>query len=275
MGIIAGPETGTVSEKKKLDERQVKVLSYIEQLFWETGYLPTNEVVAERLREKPEYVQECYKNETFRTALLARGIDFAPDKSNGVLQPRQIMLANMLLNAHDKKSVREKLELAGVTSQQYHAWMRQPAFSGYLRKRAEEVFKSSDYDAYLGITKAAATGDVNALKFFFELRGIYSPKVQLDVNIEGVLAQVVEVIQMHVKDPQILLAIATDLESLLISTGVRRASTPANGNGNVPTLPAPVEPSSIIDVKPVPEISEKAGKLCLNSPSLIVNPEET
>ena len=207
-----------VENKKRLDFQQVKVLSLIEQLFWETGYIPDNEIVAKELRMTPQFVEKCYKNDVFREALLVRGIDLKPQESQKVLQPKQVMLANLLLNAHDKRSVREKLEQVQVSTNQYNAWLRQPAFANYLRQRAESVFKASDFEAYQGVVKAVQTGDVNALKFFFELRGIYSPRVQLDVNVESVIVQVVEVIQRHVKDPVILTQIASDIEGIVSPT---------------------------------------------------------
>lgn len=209
------PETTVDNNKKKLDFQQVKVLSLIEQLFWETGFLPDNSIVADKLKMAPQFIEKCYKHPVFREALVVRGIDLTPESTNKVLQPKQVMLANLLLNAFDKRSVREKLEQVQVSTQQYNAWLRQPAFSGYLRKRAEEVFKASDHEAYQGVLKSVQSGDVNALKFFFELRGIYSPRIQLDVNIESVIVQVVEVVQRHVKDPSILTAIANEIEGIV------------------------------------------------------------
>lgn len=204
-----------IPNHRRLDEKQVKVLSIIDQLFWETGYAPTHETISERLGFGIDYIKKCYKNETFRQALIVRGVDLNPEASKLALQPKQVMLANLLLNAHDRRSVREKLEQVEVSSQQYNAWLRQPAFSDYLRKRAEAVFKSADWEAYQSVVDGVRSKDLNATKFFFELRGLYSPRVQIDVNVETVIVQVVEVIQRHVKDPHVLTAIANDIEKII------------------------------------------------------------
>ncbi len=204
----------TSHARKKLVDREVKIISFIEQTFWETGFIPSNEVVAEHTGYALSTVESCYRKRLFRQALAARGIDLEPGKSTKALTPQQIMLANVLLNIADKRSTREKLASLEVSSQQLNVWLRQPAFSDYLRKRAEEHFKASDYKAYLSLINAVEAGDQNATKFFFEMRGIYRPSVDVHVNVEAVVMRVVEVVAKHVRDPAILASIATELKEL-------------------------------------------------------------
>lgn len=204
------------SEKKKslLDEDQFLMLCYIEQKFWETGYIPTNEVIQRELRLDSKTIDRAWKKDTFREAIISRGIDLKGKESGKVLTPTQLMLANLLLNAHDTRSVREKIASINVSSQQYHAWKRQPAFAEYLRKRAEAVFSAADSTAYTKLVEAVEEGDTNALKLFFEMRGIHNPRVQVDVNIQGVMVRVVEIISKHVQDPLVLDAIANEMAML-------------------------------------------------------------
>lgn len=197
-----------------LSETQIEVVYWIEQQFWSTGYVPTVDSLAERFSILPATIKKWWESSSFREALVSRGVDFNPDASRDALSPLQLQLANVLLNTHDNRSEREKLESVGVSSQKYHGWLRDPAFVNYLRKRAEVMFSANDYKAFQALSAEAANGDVSALKLFFEMRGIYNPRVQVDVNIEMVLTRVVEVIALHVKDPGILEAIATDLGRL-------------------------------------------------------------
>jgi homoserine acetyltransferase len=124
------------------------------------------------------------------------------------------MFANALLNANDKRSVRQLLELFKIKSPQYNAWLRDSAFQSYLRTRAEQIFESSDYEAYKALVRAVSNGDVNAIKFFFELRGIYNPKLTVNINIRSVMTEVIRVITDNVKDPQVIEVIATELERI-------------------------------------------------------------
>lgn len=222
-------QEGPVGTQTQLETIDKRILNYCEQVFWETGMVPTPEAVSDALSIKRERVLESFRNDKFKQSLATRGIDLTPGISGKVLDPRQILLANLLLNLHDRRSIREKLKLVQVSVQQYNAWMRQPQFIEYLRKRGEAIFKGSDHEAYLALTKAVSRGDVNALKLFFEMRGIYNPRLTIDVNIEAVMLRVVEIISKRVNDPDTLTAIADDLETVMVESGAR-AGRSAVGN---------------------------------------------
>lgn len=200
--------------EKTLTEGQVDALVAIEQLFWEHGNLPTDEVIAQLTGLSLTTVKSYWSNETFKAAVEFKGIPLDGGRSQQLLTMKQLEVANRLLNIHDARSVREKLQEVGVSSQQYHAWLRQPAFKNYLAKRGEELFKSADHEAYTALLQVVRGGDVSGLKLFFEMRGIYNPKVQVDVNLGTVLVRVVEIISRYVRDPETLQNIANDLESL-------------------------------------------------------------
>ena len=202
-----------------LTDLELKIATFIEQSFWTHGGLPSEEVIVEKCGTTTGKVRSCWKNPSFRQALVARGVDLDPEKSDGLLTPTQVLLANMLLNTHDTRSVREKLEMINVSSQQYHAWLRQPAFSNYLRVRSEEMFKSTDFQAYNALSRTVESGDVQALKLFFEMRGIYNPRLQVDVNIEQIVVRIVEIVAKHVGDPEVLTLIANDIETLDLGIG--------------------------------------------------------
>lgn len=221
--LNSSPDPATVvSVEKQLTTTEVRVLNYVEQVFWETGLCPTPERVAEDLSTSAGSVRKAYSNEVIRTQLAARGID--PEglttvgkviQETKALSPQQIVCANMMLNLHDKRSEREKLGLLGISSQQYHAWLRQPQFVEFLRKRGEALFSSSDFEAYKSLVRNVKAGDNKALELFFEMRGIYRKSLDININIESVLTRVVEVISIHVKDPKVLNAIANDLDNII------------------------------------------------------------
>ncbi len=201
---------------KGLSLDQVEVLTVFEQMYWETGTPPSVQAVSSRGLFTVDRVTKCFNNDIFQQALKARGIDTTGWKENSRenLTPLQLMAANSLLNNFDKRSMREKLQACNVTTQQLNVWMRDPVFAGFLRRRAEEQFKTADFAAYNGLVKAVDSGDVRALQLFFEMRGIYNPKMQVEVNVNVVVNQIVEIVQRHVTDPNILLAIADDIEKL-------------------------------------------------------------
>lgn len=205
-----------------LSVNEVRILNFVEQVYWETGLVPTPEAITEELSCSSSSIRKAFGNETFRAQLATRGID--PEglitvgtivKQTKALSPKQILVANMMLNLHDKRSQREKLQLVGVSSQQFHAWMRQPAFVEFMRKRGEALFSASDYVAYKSLVQNVTAGDNKSLELFFRMRGIYNPTLNININIESVLVQVVEVITRHVKDPAIINAIANELDTII------------------------------------------------------------
>lgn len=215
-GIAAA--TAPVAEDKKKDNSlgptAVAYVTFIDQAFWTHGGVPTPEKIKAELGISKNKQNILRQDDRIKGALMARGIDLDEQTSNGLLTPQQVVVANLLMNLHDKRSVREKLQVIGVSSQQYHAWLRQPAFADYLRKRAENLFSSSDHVAYTQLIKSVEGGSESAIKLFMEMRGIYNPKLEVNINIQSVVVRLVEIVAKHVKDPLVLEAIATEVERL-------------------------------------------------------------
>lgn len=202
-----------------LSNEMIDVLTFIEQVWWENNQtVPTDERIAEATGVSIQTVKNYWKNADFRAALNARGVTFANEADSGkALTYAQLQVANMLMNIMDKRSLREKLQAAnlpGVTPAQVGAWMRQPAFQEHLRRRAQVLFDDADVSANLALVKAIDAGDLKAIQLFMEMTGRYTPRSTVDVNIHAVLARVVEIVSIHVRDPAILEAIAHDMENL-------------------------------------------------------------
>lgn len=202
-----------------LSDSMIDVLTYIEQIWWEDNKaVPTDEKIAEATGVGLQTIKGYWKNSDFRAALNARGVTFANEADSGkALTYAQLQVANMLMNIMDKRSLREKLQAAqlpGVTPAQVGAWMRQPAFQEHLRRRAQVLYDDADVSANMALVKAIDAGDLKAVQLFLEMTGRYTPRSTVDVNIHAVLARVVEIVSIHVRDPAILEAIAHDMENL-------------------------------------------------------------
>jgi hypothetical protein len=202
-----------------LSDSMIDVLTYIEQVWWEDNKsVPTDEKIAEATGVGLQTIKGYWKDSNFRAALNARGVTFVNEMTSGkALSYAQLQVANMLMNIMDKRSLREKLQAAnlpGVTPAQVGAWMRQPAFQAHLRRRAQVLYDDADVSANLALVKAIDAGDLKAVQLFLEMTGRYTPRSTVDVNIHAVLARVVEIVSIHVRDPAILEAIAHDMENL-------------------------------------------------------------
>ena len=201
-----------------LSDTMINVLVFIEQCWWEEGAIPTNEAVIQNVEVSLPTLTRYWQDDDFRRALSARGIKFDGKSESKALTLIQLTVANMLMNTLDKRSLREKLKepIMGeqITPMQVNSWMRQPAFQEHMRRRAETLFQGSDAFAYKGLVSAMESGDLKAIQLFFEMRGIYNPKVTHDVNVTVLLTRLVEIVSLHVKDPVTLAAIAADIEAL-------------------------------------------------------------
>ncbi len=215
--LDTGTERDLVHSELKLSVADQKILAYVEQVFWDEGCIPTAERISQRLGYRLDFTERQLARRSTFAAMLRLGLPvhtvMTDEGLRASLTPTQLQLANMLMNALDRRSVREKLEICDVTPMQYERWIRQPAFQSYLRKRAETVFAGSDHKAYLALLAAVDRGDLNAIKLFFEMRGIYNPKLDVKFSIDGMLNQIIEVVSRHVT-PEQLEQIANEIEGL-------------------------------------------------------------
>lgn len=206
-----------------LTMQAVEVLTYIEQVYYESGEVPTNEKLSEVTKVGVRTIESYWKDSDFRNAIAARGMMLESVQDSKALTMPQILVANMLMNPSDRRSLREKLKdpsltAFGITMQQVNGWLRSSSYQDHLRKRAHALFGGAEPAAYKNFVAAIEAGDQKSIALYFEMKGIYNPRVQVDVNISAVVLQVVEIVAKHVRDPAILQLIATDIDGL--NTGV-------------------------------------------------------
>lgn len=140
-----------------------------------------------------------------------------PPLTHPSLSIKQIVWINALLNIHDNRSLRKKAEEFELTTMQHNAWMRNPKFANHLQTRAFELFGQEKYAVFLSVLKGAIAGDVSAQKLYLELTGDYRPndhKVSVKVDIQATVSILIEIIQRHCSQDQIL-AISRDFSNAL------------------------------------------------------------
>lgn len=166
----------------------------------------------ERLKSEFPTVSDRALTEQLRKSLdklLAKG--YSVERKN-YLSPKQLALANSLLNLADRRSTKKKLEDLEVSAAVYANWKKDSVFAGYLRERSEELLPDGLADAHLALVDSASSGDISAIKLLYEVTGRHTPGSQQVQNIKSMLTAVIESVQKHVRDPAILQAIATDIQ---------------------------------------------------------------
>lgn len=206
-----------------LTNREHELLTYLEQFYLMQGSLPTAEVTEAAGVCSPKFFADCFKKQKFREAVLVRGLslrglDGSPGA--GVLTEQQLVVANAMLDLRDNRSQKKKLTEYGISTAKWEAWLRDPVFQNYLRTRAENLLGDNLHESHLALVDRVRTGDINAIKYFNEITGRYTPAANDKADVSAVLFGVVEILQKHLKDANVLSAIADDLLALGARHGV-------------------------------------------------------
>jgi hypothetical protein len=75
---------------------------------------------------------------------------------------------------------------------------------------------------------------MKAISLFYEMTGRWSSKPASEVNVEYLLIKVLETIQKHIADPDVLRAIATDLGQIANPSPIGTPVVPLNEISAVP-----------------------------------------
>lgn len=223
--------TDSNSVAKKLTKEQYELLLFCEQSYWRTGDIPTySNLVEQGINLAEEVYDEAWINPKFISSLRSRGIPehvlSSESNSEGAFRGRllteqQLIVANVLLDPLDKRSKLKKLTELGVTTAEYNAWLKQPRFRQYCLDRAEGALIEAQPSAHMSLIERVSQGDLGAIKYFNSMTGRYRERTSagVEVNVQNnygsdMLIQIVEVIQRHVKDPEVLAAIGDEILAL-------------------------------------------------------------
>lgn len=204
---------------KAMSPEQMKVLTFIEQWWHINESFPP---VGTFSKQFPDFdINESLRHEGFRLALSNRGIH-APAQVNmpgqtipNALTPEQLAAITVMVNYADTRPRGTKLKELGISTTKWAGWMKNPVFKEYLQGLTAANFQDAMYIANEGLMKAIDRGDTNAVKFYMEITGRYTQDTPALQNVKLVVAKLVEAVQRHVKDPELLRSIGQDFDALL------------------------------------------------------------
>lgn len=190
-------------------------------LYWQVkGTIPTVAEVASRTGNIPKMVeiQRIVESQNFRVRAIAnRGL---PIIAKSMLTPEQFRAIAIITDPTVAGGLEKRLKKAGITYSIYKNWMLTPQFKEAVTKNAELILDNSLSDVNTGLVKRASNGDVNAIKFYYEITGRYNPNDQKTLDVMQVLNGVIEVIQKYVTDPVALEGIAAGISMVAAGNGV-------------------------------------------------------
>lgn len=180
-------------------------MPWVEQ-FWHTHKrYPSDAELMHHFKWTREELDIVHASKFYMHCLKDRGINF---KAGAFTELQQAALT-IISNIHDTKPNNVKLAAIGVTPAMYHGWMQDPAFNSELQRRFEDTLDNIYPDAQAALARQIKSGHFGALKFYFEMTGrASSPEV---VNVRLMMNRVIEAVQKHVTDPEVLQAIAAEI----------------------------------------------------------------
>jgi len=196
-----------------------KFVDLLEQYWLIHGKVPTQDEISE-LGIDPELYKRCMRNRPFRKKLLARGVGIEdlddPKLTDWALSEKQFAAANIMLDLLDNRARKRKLSDLNISTQEWAAWERDPNFQNYIRQRSEVMLKDNLHEAHAALLDRVRMGDINAVKLFYELTGRYIPAASRAGTIDPMelLGKVIQVLQIHIKDNELLATIGEELIGL-------------------------------------------------------------
>jgi hypothetical protein len=190
---------------------QIKVIAWIEEWWLRKESFPPVDALKSFW---PDFdLKESLNQELFLKALENRGISLP--SADDVLSNEQLAAIAVMSNFRDTRSPTAKLRAIGVSWTRWQGWMKNKHFKEFLHDLAANNFSDSIDVAQRGLLSSVEKGNVDAIKFYLEATGRYTPQTTESINIKMVLAKLLEVIQMHVKDQETLRSIAADFEVVM------------------------------------------------------------
>lgn len=197
------PPSGVPLDKFRL------VVSNAYALYQLHGAYGTDSLV-ERTGLTPGIVGKIVTSAEFKIALEARGVAVDPKVRGLTVEQEQALL---ILTDPTMGPLKTKLKKIGWTYAKYKSQMKHAAFAQQMSGIVEQTLADNN-DSIVVLEGLILNGDLNAIRYKHLLNGTYDPHRQQNVDALAIISAVFEAVTKHVKDPEILAALAGDLQGI-------------------------------------------------------------
>ena len=163
-------------------------------------------------------ISKTVLTDEFKEAMETRGIPWRPDDYSGISTEQQYVIQILTNPVHEKKTLQQKLRLAGIPYTKYRNWLKQPTFARYLNNITEGMLSEHAGDLHTVLMQKALSGDLNSIKYVHELSGRHDPNRQQVEDLAKIVDKLIEIISQEVKDQETLIRIANKMQLVMAST---------------------------------------------------------
>jgi hypothetical protein len=116
----------------------------------------------------------------------------------------------------NKRTPGQKLKSIGVEYSQYRAWMKNPQFKNKIESVVNQAVGDHINDMQVALVNKAINGDLNAIKFVYEMEGKYDPNSKEVIQLRAMVNMLLEILSRHLAtQPELLKAVAIDIQSAM------------------------------------------------------------
>lgn len=181
------------------------VVPWIETYYHRHKVFPSDSLLRTQFNMTKEKLDALNRSKLFKSALESRGIE-----RRSHLTPTQVACISVVTNFADTRPQDIKLEQLGITPEVFQGWLSNPTFKRELAARADEILEVSAPDVLAVLASKARAGNMTAIRTYLEVTGRNQPK-QEEMDAKRLVVAIVEAMQTHIKDPEILTAIHREI----------------------------------------------------------------
>lgn len=137
-----------------------------------------------------------------------------PKRPKDLLDATFVLAVDLLSDVTDKRSKSAKLKAAGISSIRFDKFLDQTKYRDYFLTAMDKVRAKAVVSGDLALIRNVENGDLQSIKYFYELTGKYRGEQETVTNLVLLLSKVMEVLARHV-DPAVLQTVADELENAI------------------------------------------------------------
>lgn len=185
-----------------------KILPWVETFWHSHKRYPRDEELVHKFGFSETQLLQLHHSKFYKKCLEMRGISRDPESD---LSAAQVAAITLVTNFSDTRPTHVKMASIGVTEEQLNGWYADPTFQREMASRADSILDNIFPEAQAQLARQIKKGNFPALKFYYEITGrAQSPET---ANVKLAMMRLIEIVQKHVKDPEVLSAIASEMRS--------------------------------------------------------------